>query len=112
MPSHASLIQSIIRKNIHNVPGNQHISVLFKLIESEDSPFRISKQGSEALTKAIEVMPNLEKYEPLIKKTLAIRILQKCKGFYTTIKFKSLEKLLSFFGNWDEIETLLYECNR
>ena len=57
-------------------------------------------------------MPNLEKYDKLIKKTLAIRILQKCKGFYTTVKFKSLEKLLNFYGDWDEIENLLYESNR
>ena len=88
------------------------MSELFKLIESEESPFRISKQGSESLTKAIETMDSLEKYEKLIKKTLAIRILQKSKGFYTNIKFKSLEKLLSFYGSWDDIENLLYECNR
>ena len=112
MPNYASLIQHIARKNIHLVPGNPHVAELFKLIESESSPFRISKQGSGALSAAIEIMPSLEKYAPLIKKTLAIRILQKSKGFYTSIKFKSLEKLLSFFGSWDEIESLLYECNR
>ena len=112
MPNHSSLKQHIARKNIHLVPGNPNVSELYKLIESEESPFRISKQGSSALDSAIKTMPSLEKYAPLIKKTLAIRILQKSKGFYTSIKFKSLEKLLSFFGEWDEIEALLYECNR
>ena len=57
-------------------------------------------------------MPSLEKYGKLIRKTLAIRILQKCKGFYTTVKFKSLQKLLQFYGDWNEIQVLLYESNR
>jgi len=57
-------------------------------------------------------MPRLEKYSTFIKKTLAIRMLQKSKNFFTNIKFASLEKMLDFFGNWDMIETLLYECNR
>jgi hypothetical protein len=57
-------------------------------------------------------MPNLEKYAPFIKKTLAIRILQKCKNFFTNIKFASLSKMLSFYGDWDKIEGLVYECNR
>ena len=68
--------------------------------------------GAEALASAIETMPALEQYDNLIKKTLAIRILQKCKGFYTTIKFKSLEKMLKFYGSWDDIQILLYESNR
>ena len=75
MPSHASLISHILRKNLHIDPGNPYISQLFNLIESENSPFTISKQGSAALDKAIEVMPNLAKYAPFIRKTLAIRIL-------------------------------------
>ena len=75
MPNYASLISHIARKNIHLVPGNAHVSMLFKLIESEQSPFRISEQGSEALSEAIKVMPSLEKYGPFIKKTLSIRIL-------------------------------------
>lgn len=75
MPSHASLIHQIFIKNIHNVVGNPWVAALFKLVEFEESPFKISQQGSESLGKAIELMPNLEKYKPFIEKTLAIRIL-------------------------------------
>ena len=57
-------------------------------------------------------MPNLAKYAPFIEKTLAIRILQKCKNFFTNVKFASLSKMMNFFGDWDKIEGLLYECNR
>jgi len=53
MPSHASLIHSIFVKNLHNVVGNPYIATLFKLVEFEESPFKISQQGSEALSKAI-----------------------------------------------------------
>jgi len=112
IPSQASLSHTLYSKNIHKVVGNPHIAILFKLIEFEDSPFTISKQGSEALNKAIEVMPNLLKYKDFIQKTLAIRILQKCKNFFTNIKFASMTKMLGFYGDWDKIETLLYECNR
>lgn len=49
---------------------------------------------------------------PLIKRTLAIRILQKSKAFYTTIKFDSLAKQLAFYGDWKQIERLIFECNR
>jgi len=57
-------------------------------------------------------MPNLQKYAPHIEKTLAIRILQKSKNFFTNVKFNSLIKMLNFYGDWDKIEGLLYECNR
>ena len=112
VPSHASLIQQIFIKNIHTVQGNPHVAVLYKLVEFEESPFKISQQGSEALLKACEIMPNLKKYATNIEKTLAIRILQKCKNFFTTIKFGSLTKMMGFFGDWQKIEGLLYECNR
>lgn len=112
MPSHASLIHQIFVKNIHNVVGNPHVATLFKLVESEESPFKISQQGSESLRLAIEAMPNLGKYSGNIEKTLAIRVLQKCKNFFTNVKFASLSKMLNFYGEWDKIEGLLYECNR
>ena len=114
IPSHASLVHTIYSKNIHNVVGNPYVATLFKLVEFEESPFKISQQGSVALQKAIEVMPNLTKYVPFIEKTLAIRILQKCKNFFTNIKFASVMKMLNFFGGgrWDKTEGLLYECNR
>jgi hypothetical protein len=112
MPSHESLITHIDRKNIHLVHGNPYISQLFKIIEQEDSPFTISSAGRVALEKAIECMPELEKYAAYIKKTLAIRMLQKSKNFFTNIRFASLTKMLHFYGEWDKIESLLYECNR
>lgn len=112
IPSHASLTHQIFIKNIFNVPGNPHVANLFKLVEQEESPFKISKNGSESLKKAIETMPNLAKYESFIEKTLAIRIMQKCKNFFTNLKFANLKKMLGFFGDWDKIEGLLYECNR
>jgi len=35
-------------------------------------------------------MPNLAKYAPFIEKTLAIRTIQKCKNFFTNVRFSSL----------------------
>jgi len=48
----------------------------------------------------------------MIKRTLAVRIIQKSKAFYTTITFKTLLSQLAFFGTWEKIEQLLFECNR
>jgi len=45
-------------------------------------------------------------------RTLAIRVLQKCKNFYTNTNFKTLAKHLGFYGSWGECEKLIYECNR
>ena len=42
MPSHESLIHSIFVKNIHNVVGNPHVAALYRLVEFEESPFKIS----------------------------------------------------------------------
>lgn len=41
-----------------------------------------------------------------------MRILQKSKAFYKTITFKTLLSQLQFFGSWEKIEQLLFECNR
>ena len=82
------------------------------MLQREDSPFTISKAGPEALKDLVEALPHLSKYEPFIKKTLAVRILQKSKNFYTKMKFANISKQLAFFGDWDKIETLLFECNR
>jgi hypothetical protein len=60
----------------------------------------------------LATFPDLESYGPLIKKTLAVRILQKSKAFYTTLTFKTLTEQLKFFGKWEKIEELLFECNR
>ena len=111
-PSRASLINQMNLKNSHVVSGCPHISTLFKLIEQEESPFKISKLGSLNLTKAIEQFPELKEYEPLVQRTLAVRVLQKCKNFYTNINFETLKTHLAFYGSWEKIEQLLYECNR
>jgi hypothetical protein len=41
-----------------------------------------------------------------------VRILQKCKNYFKNLKFSTLKNLLKFFDNFEQIETLLYECNR
>ena len=48
----------------------------------------------------------------MARRTLAVRVLQKSKHFYTNLNFDTLNKHLSFFGSWDKIEQLLFECNR
>lgn len=82
------------------------------MIEFEESPFKIAQQGPEFLAKTLETYPDLSSYNPLIKRTLAVRILQKSKAFYKTITFKTLLSQLQFFGTWEKIEQLLFECNR
>lgn len=77
---------------------------LFKLIEFESSPFKIAKQGPQYLQEILKAFPNLQEYEQLIQKTLAVRILQKSKSFYTTLQFKTLASQLKFFGSWEKIE--------
>lgn len=111
-PSRSSLINQILLKNSHIVDNCQAITTLFKLTENEDSPFKIAKQGPLAVAEIMQAFPSLSHYEPFIKKTLAVRILQKCKNFYTNIKIKTLEKFLAFYGSTTDIETLIYHCNR
>lgn len=54
----------------------------------------MSKDGAKAISDALRANPSLAKYEQQVKRTLAIRILQKSKNFYTNIRFKALEKQL------------------
>lgn len=100
IPSRNSLINQINLKNQFVLPTCPAVASLFKLIEFESSPFAIAKQGPALLKTIIEAFPKLDSYVPLIKRTLAIRILQKSKAFYTTIKFDSLIKQLAFYGDW------------
>ena len=111
-PSRASLISQINLKNQFVVPGCPSIGQLFKLIEFEESPFKIAKQGPELLKQTLETFPELKSYDSLIKRTLAVRIIQKSKAFYTTITFGTLMTQLEFFGSWEKIQRMLYECNR
>lgn len=64
------------------------------------------------LEQTLKTHPELESYGNLIKRTLAVRILQKSKAFYNTLTFKTLVSQLHFFGSWEKIEQLLFECNR
>ena len=74
-PSRASLISQINLKNQFVVSGCPSIGHLFKLIEFEESPFKIAKQGPEFLAKTLETLPELKSYDSLIKRTLAVRII-------------------------------------
>lgn len=98
------------------VPGYQEITQLYNLIENEESPFIIAKQGMQALESTLAKNEDLVQYAQFIKKALAVRILQNLKKFYCNLKFTRIMKLLSFYSgdenNWSSIETLLYECNR
>lgn len=106
------MISQINLKNQFVLPGCPSVASLFKLIEFEDSPFKIAKQGPEYIAKTLEVYPELSNYSPLLKRTLAVRILQKSKAFYKTLTFDTLKTQLKFFGTWEKIEQLLFECNR
>ena len=48
----------------------------------------------------------------MIKTTLAVRVLQKSKAFYHNLTFSTLQKQLEFYGSWENIESLLFQCNR
>jgi len=85
-----------------NIPGHGEIATLFNLIENEQSPFSISKQGNAALDAAVEKTPSLGKYAEFLRKTLSVRILQKSKNYYSQQKFKTLEKLLTPYVNKSE----------
>jgi len=112
LPSRKSLIHQISMKNIHRSTDNEHVLKLFDLVEHQESPFKISREGRVALDALIKQDPSLEKYKSFIIKTIAVRILQKCKNYYKNMKFEGLKKLLVYFDTFEEIETLLYECNR
>lgn len=112
LPTRQSLIHQISVKNIHRNTENEHVLKLFNLIEHQESPFKISRQGREALEALIKQHPSLEMYKPFIIKTIAVRILQKCKNYYKNMKFDGLKKMLVYFETFEEIESLLYECNR
>jgi hypothetical protein len=60
----------------------------------------------------VATLPELADFGVLIKRTLAVRILQKSKAFYNNLTFATLQKQLDFFGTWEQIEGLLFSCNR
>lgn len=74
-PSRASLVSQINLKNMHVIQGCPAIGHLFKLVEFEESPFKIAKDGAEYLNQIINTYPSFVSFVPLIKQTLAVRIL-------------------------------------
>ena len=82
---------------MQSVPGYPEIAELFRLLEVEQSPFTISKEGIKALDAIVEKNEDLSQYQPFIKKALAVRILQKSKNFFRNLKFTTLSRLLSFY---------------
>jgi hypothetical protein len=51
------LISLITSKGTHVIQGTPEIKTLFDLIETEESPFKISKEGSAALASALVKNP-------------------------------------------------------
>ena len=45
VPSRASLFNSLTLRNSHIVPGCPQVGALFKLVQEEESPFNIQRQG-------------------------------------------------------------------
>ena len=110
-PSRNSIIQSIRMENIGN-NASSFVCELFQLLEVEESPFTISKQGKASLDRMCKESPALAVYRPHIERSLSIRILQKCKSFYRNMKLSKLTALLQFYSSVTEVERLLFECNK
>lgn len=60
LPSRTSLFNSLNLKSMFIVPSCPQVAQLFKLIETEQSPFKISRTGQELLNKIIEKFPELK----------------------------------------------------
>jgi hypothetical protein len=112
IPSRASLINYLRVKNLHLSTDFPLIQELFRLMEDEESPFTLSKQGRALLDKLSTTFPSMTQYKPFLIKTLSVRILQKCRNYFKNLKLSTLKSLLQFYDSFDSIETLLYECNR
>jgi len=96
-PSRSSIIHYI---NVENLlpSASESVQELYTLMESEPSPFIISKKGKAALDTLCKENPKFEMYKPFIEKTLSVRVLQKCKVFFKNMKVSKLLKMLSFFS--------------
>lgn len=111
IPSRASLLNYVRIKNLHLQPEYPHIQELFRLIEDEESPFIISKQGKAILDK-LSQQKDWAQYREFLTKTLSVRILQKCRNYFKNLKMSTLKSLLGFYESFNSVEVLLYECNR
>jgi len=112
IPSRASLINYVRIKNIHLQPEFPEIQELFRLIEEEESPFTISKKGKEIIEKITASSATWAQYKQFLIKTVSVRILQKCRNYFKNLKMSTLKNLLQFYSSFNDIEMLLYECNR
>lgn len=111
IPSRGSLLNYIRIKNLHLSPEFPHIQELFRLIENEESPFTISKSG-KAILDQLSSHKEWSQYNEFLKKTLSVRILQKCRNYFKNLKMSTLKNLLGFYDSFNTVEVLLYECNR
>jgi hypothetical protein len=111
IPSRASLLNYVRIKNLHLSPEHPHIQELFRLIEDEESPFVISKQGKLILDQ-LNSVPDWAMYREFLTKTLSVRIMQKCRNYFKNLKMSTLKSLLGFYDSFNSVEMLLYECNR
>jgi len=110
VPSRQSLLHEIQISNTHLFCGKD-IQALYELIEVEQSPFTISKECGPLLDRCLPGDMQ-KKYKHFLLKTLAVRVIQKCKTYFKSMKLDYLTQLLAFYGGKDHVETLLYECNR
>lgn len=95
VPSRASLINYVRIKNIHLQPDFPEVQELFRLIEDEESPFVISKNGKAIIDKlAKSTDKNQLQYREFLIKTLSVRILQKCRNYFKNLKMATLKNLL------------------
>jgi len=75
LPSRASLFNALNLRNSFVVPQCPEIKSLYKLIETEDSPFKISRQGKDLVDAVVKQFPELKEYKEPLMRTLAIRVL-------------------------------------
>ena len=62
-------------KNMHHTTGIKEIEELFRLIESEESPFTISQNGKKTLEALLTKNKEWKKYEDFVIKALSVRVL-------------------------------------
>lgn len=113
LPSRKNIIHYV---NIEHLQQgcSSHVAKLFELVEHEQSPYVIAKSAKAALD-LLAKDEKLSKYGAFVAKSLAVRVLQKCKNFYSTMYISKLIKLLAFspyYSTETAVTQLLFECNR
>lgn len=82
------------------------------MLEEEQSPFKIAQTSKGIFDKLLERNADWQKYRKFLERAVSIRILQRCRSYFKTMKLTYLLKLLVFYDKMEDIENLLYECNR